>query len=224
MRGLFLIAFALFPATLSGAVPARAADPAAAVTQDQTREHFARSFARTVLAIIQDSRKSYGDRKEVLRAAFSQSVDIDWIARFVLGKAWNTATPEQKKRYASLYRSYLTETYVANFAENPDKRIRDIKIFSVSGTGDDTFTVRTQMMLANFENLKVNYLVRDEQGKYKVLDIAIENVSLINTHRTEFAALASARGVEGVITRLETLVSEQAVPGFTLSMNSPSNP
>lgn len=201
-------------------LPARAAEEAAVASQGlRDHETFARDFATKVLAIIQDAKKSYGDRKDVLRTAFAKSVDIDWIARFVLGKAWSGASDDQKTRYAALYRTYLTETYVANFAENPDKRIRDIKILGISDSHDDTFTVRTEMMLADFENVNVNYLVREKEGKYKVLDIAIENVSLIATHRAEFTNLAAAHGIDGVISRLEQLVKNGA-DSITLSMNT----
>ena len=202
------------------AIPAKAADNP--TTKHAEKEAFARSFAQTVLAIIQDPKKSYGDRKDVLRTAFAQSVDIDWIARFVLGKSWATATNEQKERYVSLYRRYLTEAYVANFAENPDKRIRDIKIFGVNdsdGEADDNnFTVRTQMMLADMENLQVNYLVREEGGSYKVRDIAIENVSLIATHRSEFTEIAVSKGLDGVISELEERINHSG-SNITLSMN-----
>lgn len=169
----------------------------------EKRDSFARDFAQKVLAIIQDQKKNYTDRKDVLRQAFSKSVDIDWIAKFVLGKAWSAATPEQKDTYTKLYRKYLTETYVSNFAENPDKRIRDIKIYGVNDGEEDNFTVRTKMMLADMNDLKVNYLVRETEGKYKVLDIIIENVSLITAHRGEFSKMATAHGIDGVIKWLE---------------------
>lgn len=170
----------------------------------EDREVFARDFATAVLSIIQDQKKNFSERRTVLRQAFSKSVDIDWIAKFVLGRSWNQATDEQKERYVKLYRTYLTESYVSNFAENPDKRIRDIKIDGVLA-GDEEFTVRTQMMLASAENLRVSYLVHEKEGRYKVRDIAIENVSLITTHRSEFMKLASERGIDGVIARLEEI-------------------
>jgi len=185
-------------------------------------EVFAHDFAQTVLAIIQDTKKSYADRKEVLRTAFAKSVDMDWIAKFVLGKQWSTATPEQRERYTTLYRKFLTETYVANFAENPDKRIRDIKINNIINASDaaedeSDFTVRTEMMLADSEDLKVSYLVREEEGHYKVRDIAIENVSLIATHRSEFGAITATSGVDGVIAHLESALNQPK--DMTVSMN-----
>ena len=196
------------------AAPARADDTA---SRHEQEEAFARSFAQTVLAIIQDPKKSYSDRKEVLRTAFAKSVDIDWIDKFVLGKTWGSATDEQKEQYTSLYRKFLTETYVSNFAENPDKRIRDIKIFGVND-GEDNFTVRTQMMLADMENLQVNYLVNEQNGHYKVRDIAIENVSLISTRRSEFAAIATSQGMRGSLSALARR-AHRIVEPMTLSMN-----
>lgn len=173
------------------------------------REDFAHKFADIVLAIISDQKKPYEERKEILERAFSNSVDIDWIAKFVIGKSWNKANDWQREQYTSLYRKFLTRTYVENFAENQDKRISGIKILSVneSDSNKDNFTVATQMKLASQEIMKVNYLVRETDGHYKVLDIAIENVSLIATHRAEFNALAASRGIEGVIGKLEQLLA-----------------
>jgi len=206
--------------SLAGAQLACAEDNMQAVSFEvqHKREVFAHDFATKVLAIIQDQKKTFDDRKSVLRQAFSKSVDIDWIARFVIGQAWNKASDEQRARYTTLYKTYLTETYVSNFAENPDKRIRDIKIFGVNDVADTDFNVRTQMMLADSENLNVNYLVRENNGKYKVLDIAIENVSLISTHRSEFTRIANANGVDGVINELQHRINKVQAP-ITLSMN-----
>lgn len=173
---------------------------------------FANNFANTVLAIVSDQKKSYENRKEVLEQAFSKSVDIDWIAKFVIGRAWNKASDEQKERYTELYRRFLTKTYVDNFAQNPDKRISAIKIINVNDASEDAsndnFNVATQMKLTNQDTLNVNYLVREKSGRYKVLDIAIENVSLITTHRAEFTALAATDGVDGVIRKLNQLLNK----------------
>lgn len=208
---LSILAIAIYTAMPS---TARADDAAS----QERRETFAKDFARIVVSVLQDQKKSFQDRKEVLREAFNKSVDVDWIAKFVLGKSWNQASDAQKERYTELYRKYLTETYVANFGDNPDKRISNITVFSVNNNTDTDFTVRTAMDLANQEHVKVNYLVREKDKKYKVVDIAIENVSLINTHRAEFTAIAAGKGIDGVIKTLEAAL-KQGKTSFTVSMN-----
>jgi phospholipid transport system substrate-binding protein len=206
---IFTLFLPLCPAQADSPDPALQTSP-----MHEKRDAFARDFATKVLSIIQDPKKSYSDRKVVLRQAFSNSVDIDWIAHFVLGAQWNQATDEQKQQYSALYRQYLTETYIANFAENPDKRIADIKILGVNDQDDTSFTVSTEMRLADRERLNVTYRVADAQGTYKVLDIAIENISLITTHRAEFTQLAATKGISGVIAKLQ-----QATQTMKLSMN-----
>jgi phospholipid transport system substrate-binding protein len=204
---LFLCQFWQISSSIAEESKAAAESDMAAIHKQ--REDFAHSFADIVLAIISDQKKPYEERKEILERAFSNSVDIDWIAKFVIGKSWNKANDWQREQYTSLYRKFLTKTYVENFAENPDKRISGIKILSVSenDSNKDNFTVATQMKLASQEIMRVNYLVREKEGHYKVLDIAIENVSLINTHRAEFNALAASNGIDGVITKLEQLLA-----------------
>lgn len=181
------------------------------------REDFAKDFAQTVLTILHNPSQPYSSRKNILRQAFMDSVDIDWIAKFVAGRAWKNAPDEKREHYMSLYRAFLTETYVTNFAENPSKSIYTIKILGVNDGENNVFTVRTQMQLMNQQTLKVDYRVVDNDSHYKVQDIVIENVSLITTHRTEFADLANEQGIDGVIKSLEQHAS-QGKPDVKLSM------
>lgn len=220
IRYLFLIPLLSLSAVYSGN-PSYAAEQNVIPNKEELtdkRTSFANNFANIVLAVISDHKKSYEARKENLANAFSKSVDIEWIAKFVIGRTWNKASTEQRERYTELYRKFLTKTYVENFAENPEKRINSIKIIDIenSESTSSDFTVKTQMGLASQEKMLVNYLVRETDGKYKVLDIAIENVSLITTHRAEFTALASAGGIDSVITKLAKLTGQDS--NVTLSM------
>lgn len=203
-----------------------APQPAAAQTVDSlqdakkhSRQEFVNGMAQMTLSILQDPKKPYNERRQVLRRAFCTVVDIEWIARFVLGRAWNNATPEEKDKYVDLYRSFLTDTYVSNFGESQEHRIKDIQILGIQDAEDNDFLVNTYMKLANADDVKVVYRVSDHDGKYKVIDIIIENVSLLNTHRSEFAQLAASRGVNAVITQLETMVRDFDHAMLKVSMN-----
>ena len=173
--------------------------------KSHTREEFVHSMADTTLSVLQDPKKSFPDRKVLLRQCFMTVVDIDWIAKFTLGRMWNNASDDQKKRYTELYRTFLTESYVSNFAENPDKRIKDIKILGIQDAEDNSFVVNTNVQLADREEVRVDYRVSDRDGKYKVIDIIIENVSLLVTHRNQFGEIAATQGVESVIAKLQAL-------------------
>lgn len=211
---LFIVLFQTIMVTGISAV--KADDIAQALHQE--RQAFAKDFAEVVINVLHDVKTPYPHRKELLRQSFVQSVDTEWMAKFVLGRSWKEATDEQKKEYMKLYRRFLAETYVCNFAENPDKSIYRIKITGVNdGMDTNTFTVNTHIELTNQTDLKVDYLVYEQDKHYKVRDIVIENVSLIATHRAEFSELANAEGVNGVIHRLEQKLHEQTEVKISLN-------
>jgi phospholipid transport system substrate-binding protein len=178
------------------------------VESEKEKRAFVRHMAQDALSILHDPKKSFSSRKETLENAFVTVVDIQWIARFVLGKNWHSASDEQQERYTELYRKYLTKTYISTFNENPKRKIRDIRILSVSDTENEKFSVRTELHLVNKEVVKVDYVVRDKDNRYKVIDIAIQGVSLLNSHREQFNELASAKGVDAVIGELEQMIEQ----------------
>jgi phospholipid transport system substrate-binding protein len=215
------LAAVLLPLTLTAADVRAEAQPGIDSLQDSrahTREDFVHGMASMTLAILQDHKKPYSERRMVLRRAFNTVVDIPWIARFVLGRSWSVASDEQRDRYTSLYQTFLTESYVSNFAEDPEKRIKDINILGIQDAPEHGFIVNTNVLLANRDELRVDYRVSDNNDRYKVIDIVIENVSLLNTHRAQFSELASNRGIEGVITSLSHINAGHDRASISVSM------
>ncbi len=185
----------------------------------QAREALAHRMANMTLAILKDQKTRVSDRQDNLQRSFARVMDIDWIAKFVLGNSWRTASDEQRERYTELYREYLTHVYVSTYAESSERKITDIKVIAVndSDADDSHFTARTEVALSNADNLKVDYLVAArENGKYKIIDVVIEGVSLLSTHRAEFGKIAARGGVDSVIAKLEQKLGAEKT--ITLSM------
>lgn len=201
LPGIPAFAYADTPAPLSAAEQAKMESRQALVARMNTM----------TLSILQDQKKSFAAREDSMKQGINNMVDIPWIARFVLGVAWRQATDAQKTRYTELYRTYLINMYVSNFAQNDTRKVSDMRILGIGYSDKDDYTVRTEVYLSTGERLSVNYLVSDRGDSNKIIDIAIENVSLLTTHRAEFSRIAAAQGVEGVIHRLEQLV-EQGAP------------
>ena len=178
----------------------------ATVDAVQTKDGFVKNLVHSVLATLHDGNRPFIEKQAALKQAFTNVVDMDWIARFVIGKTWSTATEAQKAQYIELYRTYLTNTYVSNFDEDSEGKLRDIKIISMNDEDEDTFRVHSEMDLADSDPVKVDYLVRGTNGQYKIIDIAIEGVSLLATHRSEFSELASSGGIDNVIGKLQQMV------------------
>ncbi len=190
-----------------------AADAPVAVTNPATapanaKEAFIQGMGSRVLAVLKDNKKSFAQRQTTLRNLFVEVVDTDWIAKFVLGTSWRNATPEQKAKYTELYRTYLTETYISKFDEDSETKVKDITIKGIKEGTDNTFTAQTEIVQSgNQPAVKVDYLLRQKDDQFKVIDINIEGVSLLATHRQEFNALAAQNGIDGVIQKLTQLTT-----------------
>lgn len=191
------------------------ASPALAADRQQERLDRAHNMANTTLAVLADPDKSFHDREALLKNSFAKVVDIEWIAKFVLGNTWRSANETQRKHYVRLYRNYLTKTYVENFAQNSNRKITDIRVLGVNSSESENYTARTELVLSTGERMNVDYLVNENtEGKHRIVDIIIENVSLLATHRAQFRQLATQGGIEKVIAKLEALTQ----PTITLSM------
>ncbi len=193
-------------ATTKPAVQANAMQSEKAISEKE----FIDSMAEKVLAVLKDKKSPFEQKQATLRELFTQTVDIDWIAKFVIGPAWKTATDEQKAKYIELYRTYLTESYISKFDAEAGSSVTAINVKSVKDTASGTSTAHTEIVQSGNEPaVKVDYLLRRKDGKIKVIDINIEGVSLLNTHRQEFNALAGSGGMEGVIKKLTELTTHK---------------
>jgi len=196
---------------------AETADINDADTKTVEREALVKHMANMTLAILQDQKKAFADREATMQRGIASMVDTDWIARFALGNAWKTATDAQRERYTKLYGRYLTKMYISNFAQSRERKIRDINILGIADSQENSFVARTEVLLAPEGRIHVDYLVREHDNSRKIIDITIEGVSLLTTHRAQFSQMAAEKGVDGVIAQLETLVKAD-VPPMALSM------
>lgn len=133
---------------------------------------------------------------------FNNSLDLDFIGRFVLGRYWNTATPSQRKEFINVYRQMNIKTWSKRFDEFKGKK------FVFNGTSpsnsQNQIFVNTTVPMQQGAPAKVIWRVKDTNGNLKIVDIIIENVSLAITARNEYTAYIkkSKNGIDDLITDL----------------------
>jgi phospholipid transport system substrate-binding protein len=176
----------------------------------KARQQLVATMADSTLAVLQDQKKPLEQRADALQQGFAKMVDIDWIAKFVAGNAWREASEDERAKFTTLYRAYLTKNYIATFGQSRDRRITDIKILGLVDNGEDSFTARTELQLSDSEHVKVDYRVRETPGHNKIVDIIIENVSMLATHRAEFAQIGNG-GMPAIIAKLESRLSKDEI-------------
>jgi phospholipid transport system substrate-binding protein len=163
---------------------------------------YVENLSTEVISLIK-SKASDKEKEQKLSSIFENSVDTEWMGRFVMGQNFRKMTDDQKKRYFGLYKQYLVQSYVPRFKEYTGEKI---KINGLKENGEEYF-VQTEIVHPNGEpSTLVDYRLRKEGDEYKIIDIIGEGISLITTQRSDFGGIITQQGVDKFLEKLQAKV------------------
>lgn len=173
-------------------------------------ESGAAAFINTLGADAVEIMKSRGSttveqREARFKELLIEGFHIKTIGRFVIGKYWKEATDEQKKAYDDVFPGFITRVYAARF-DTYDGEIFELVQTATDPNGDDWVRTRINRPGAA-QSIAVDYRVRLFDGKHKVVDVVVEGISMLNTHRVEFASVVSKHGFDRLIHEMQARVA-----------------
>ena len=127
--------------------------------------------------------------------------DFERMSRRVLGKRWKKATPEQRTRFVSAFRTLLVRTYALVLNEYRGQRLTYLD--PVPRKKDDEVVVPVLVELTGSQEVRVAYAMHEGAAGWKVFDVAVDGVSLVTNYRASFRSEIARHGVDGLIARLE---------------------
>ena len=129
-------------------------------------------------------------------------VDFQKTTRLSAGKHWRQATPEQRTALSNAFRTTLVRTYSGALTKVDDGTA--IKILPVRGdaAGNDV-VVRSQVtQMTNAQPIQLDYRLEKTPSGWKIYDLNVENVWLIENYRNQFSQQISQSGIDGLIQAL----------------------
>ena len=190
-RSFLMGAFILTAGILAAHPPAAAAADPTALINNLGRE------ALAVLGKGTNESQRVARFRELLRADF----DVPGIARFVLGRYWNTATEDQRAEFVKLFENYVALAYATRLAEYAGEQ------FKVTGSrpdGDGAIVSSQILRPAGSAPIKVDWRLTGRNGNYKISDVSVDGISMAVTQRSEFASVIQHSGgqLQGLIAML----------------------
>jgi phospholipid transport system substrate-binding protein len=192
------------------AISAHAADapaPAPAATANNlSPQELVENSAKRMLTELDANRAMYKSDPAKLDALVGNVLlpkfDTEYSARLVLGQTWRTATEDQRKRFIAAFYHSLLRNYGAALVDFTADRFT---VLPYRGDpGDTTATVRTEVTRATGAKVPVNFSLRKTPDGWKAWDVVIEGISYVKSFRTDFASEIQQKGLDEVITRMET--------------------
>jgi phospholipid transport system substrate-binding protein len=150
---------------------------------------------------------TFEQREAMFKDILTEGFDIRTISRFVIGKYWRQMSDEQKAAYNDVFVDFITRVYAARFDAYSGETFEMVQ--TVKDSSDD-YWVRTRIHRPDGgQPIAVDYRVRHlKDGTDKVIDVVVEGISMLNTHRVEFASVVNKRGVDGLIEDLHARIDQ----------------
>ena len=127
--------------------------------------------------------------------------DLTSACRLILREHWQTATPEQRRRFVDAFYRYLLVSYGDALLEF---RYDTIKVLPVQqDTIGSSTRVRTQMKLTGGSIFDVDYYMRRDDRGWLIVDVIAEGISYVRTYRSEYGPEIRAEGLKALTARLE---------------------
>ena len=201
-----LISRRFFTAAVIGlAVLLSATGEARAAASDDPALSFIQSLGDQAVEALRDNVESpFEEREAAFRKVMVRAFDIPIVGRFVLGRHWRTATKEQRKEYMAVFVDFIVRVYAARFDSYGGEQFTARSVID-DESGDKI--VRAQIVRpSGGDPIGVDFRVRMRDEGYKVIDISVEGISMLHTHRVEFASVVNRKGIDGLLSDLRARV------------------
>ena len=126
-------------------------------------------------------------------------VDFQRMTASAAGRYWRQATPEQQKRLQEEFKLLLARTYSGALAQVQDQTV-ELKPMRNAAT-DTEVVVRTEVK-GRGDPIQLDYRLEQTPGGWKIYDVNVLGVWLVESYRNMFSQEISANGIDGLITKL----------------------
>lgn len=174
-----------------------------ALAQDEAPDALVKRISSEVLASVKaDPAIQAGDVNRIVAlvdAKILPSVNFARMTSSAVGRFWRQATPEQQKQLQDEFKILLVRTYSGALGEVKDQTVT---FKPMRSKPEDTEVVVRSEVRGKGEPIQLDYRMEKTANGWKIYDINVLGVWLVETYRTQFAQEINAKGIDGLIASL----------------------
>ena len=173
------------------------------MAQDEAPDALVKRISSDVLASVKsDPAIQAGDVNRIVAlvdAKILPNVNFNRMTSAAVGRFWRQATPEQQKQLQDEFKILLVRTYSGALGEVKDQ---SVTFKPMRSKPEDTEVIVRSEVRGKGEPIQLDYRLEKTAGGWKIYDINVLGVWLVETYRTQFAQEISAKGIDGLIASL----------------------
>jgi phospholipid transport system substrate-binding protein len=177
-----------------------------ATSETDRAKQFILALGNRAITTLTDGALADQEREARLRHMLADSFDLDMISRLVLGRYWRVATAAERTEYRQLFETFILNTYVSRLSTFSGEQLA---VNNAIKGKRGIIVVRSQIDSPKRPSMRIDWLVRATNGRYRVVDVAVEGISMAITQRSEFASIIQSSGgrVAGLIDALRQKIT-----------------
>lgn len=126
-------------------------------------------------------------------------VNFQRMTSSAVGRFWRSATPEQRERLQAEFKTLLVRTYAGALTQVKDQTVQ---LKPMRSTPADTEVVVRTEIKGRGEPIQLDYRLEKAGTTWKIYDVNVLGIWLVEQYRNSFAQEINASGIDGLITKL----------------------
>lgn len=128
--------------------------------------------------------------------------DYQKLSQQALGKNWRSITPAEQEEFTRLFSHFLGQIYITKITSFSEERVEYVNEVALS---DKVTEVRTKVKIEQ-NSIPISYRLTLKDGEWKVYDVIVEGVSLLNNYRSQFRDILAKKSMENLLAQLREKV------------------
>ncbi|HET8702099.1 MAG TPA: ABC transporter substrate-binding protein [Nitrococcus sp.] len=179
--------------------------PALAAAKIVPPDQLVKQTTQEVLQLLQEHRSELKAHPaqiyEQIKGLVIKHFDFPLMSRFVLAQNWRQASPAQRERFVQEFRRLLVQTYGYSLSQYSGQTV-DFKGMQPSPSNDRTI-VKTVIKQPDGPDIPVDYRLHRTSAGWKVYDVILDGVSLVQNYRSSFNAQIHRDGMDRFLDQLQ---------------------
>lgn len=149
-------------------------------------------------AILKDPKLPPDAKRKELRAAVYPKFDFTEMAKRSLGSHWQRRSPEEQREFVKLFTEMIEGAYLTNLEGYQGEKV------SIGAEKQDKefAQVDTKIVTKKGEEFTVNYKLHQAGSDWKIYDVVIENISLVNNYRSQFNRVIAQSSYDELVRKM----------------------
>ena len=157
----------------------------------------------SAIAILTDAGLDSAQRKDRIQSLIIENVDFLEMSRRILAVNWKKADSSQQERFAELFRGLLESTYIDYIDEYHNEQVQVVR-----ERVKDTRAIVDTIFTTGDKEIPVVYKLSLRDGRWRIIDISIEDVSLVSNFRETYGQIVARDGIDGLLEKMADQIEE----------------